>query len=290
MWPSLIENWPNEFLFYRQNLNKPEGFTMDEQKKMFTDRHGTLDDALASRIAYNILIRTEITSFACTPPTQIFVAKFLQYGNIFLCGLDFAYVDDKERFTDYQNVFGKWVKNEHPLNLQRDPPYVETSNGLKTDPLHLYYKKNFLSACRMSEGMIYTTDKGAITEIPYIDIDHVVKHQGKKIKPIDNGMRNRNYERYLATQNCFCIVYEHGMSFVEVQDPLRDIEGYCHEQNKRYICTSCNAAMTKSDYADGTGGECPNCKKKALRRANPIDVTANMKRVKALVDYVKETA
>jgi hypothetical protein len=124
MWPSLVKNWPNEMLFYRQNMGKPDAFGMNEQKIMYSARHGTLEEALVNKFAFEPKIKTELTMFACTPPAQLFVAQVLQYGNVFLTGMDFAYINNKIRFTNYtiegHNDDGSpiWEKHEHPLIIE----------------------------------------------------------------------------------------------------------------------------------------------------------------------------
>jgi predicted RNA-binding Zn-ribbon protein involved in translation (DUF1610 family) len=290
MWPSLVANWPNEFLFYRQNLGKPDSFGVNEQKIMYCERQGTLQDALDSRISFKPLINTELTMFACTPPAQLFVAQVLQYGAVFLTGMDFAYHGTKERFTNYEMTAGQWIRQErHLQDLQRE--YVQTNNGLKTDPLHLYYKKNFISACRLSMQRVFSTDKGAIlnSEIPYVDIDKVIATQGRSTKwDIPPNVRMSQYEKYLATLNCFVINFEKGAAFVEVQEPLRDLAGFMATRNREYTCTSCGAGIQAPNDNDHTGTACANCGKTTTQRINNCDVEANMKRFKSLIEYVKE--
>jgi len=334
MWPSLVSNWPNEFLFYRQNLGKPDSFGVNEQKIMFCERQGTLQDALDTKISFKPLINTELTMFACTPPTQLFVAQVLGYGAVYLTGMDFAYHGTKERFTNYtvgeresllpecregsynenteiiqQHGRGRWdlpqcdiidekqiikdkvwVKHTNILkDLERE--YVQTNNGLKTDPLHLYYKKNFISACRLSMQRVFTTDKGAITEIPYMSIDTVIKTQGRLTKyDITPNVRMSRYEKYLATLNCFVINFEQGAAFVEVQDPVRDTTGFMQSKNLQYICGGCGTGIQAADLNDHSGEKCSNCGSNNTKRVNPCDIEANSKRIKALVDYVKEIA
>lgn len=133
MWPSMVANWPNGMLFYRQNLGKPDSFGVNEQKIMFCQRNGTLQDALDSKISFQPLIQTELTMFACTPPAQLFVAQVLQYGAVYLVGMDFAYTYGKLRFTNYTaeeenieignappTIISKWVKHEYPYEINEN--------------------------------------------------------------------------------------------------------------------------------------------------------------------------
>jgi hypothetical protein len=287
MWPSLVENWPNEMLFYRQNMGRPDGFGVTQQKLMYSEQVGTLEDALESKMAFRPLIQTELTMFACTPPGQLFVAHVLQYGNVFLTGNDFCYHGEQERFTDWDKVDGEWVERKHILDPAKDN-YIITNTGHRTDPIHLYYKKNFISACRLSMQQVYTTDKGAITEIPYIDFDKVISGKGKKVPAIDPEVRKKNYERYLAGINCFVINLDSGSAFVEVQNPIQDLTGFMVQKNRSYKCQACGADAIAKDDNDHNGDKCSNCGRNGLKQSAKVDIQENLKRFNALVEYVKE--
>ena len=72
-----------------------------------------------------------------------------------------------------------WNKKECPLETvpaERGP--MITNNNIPSERIHVYYKKNFMSAWRLSGDTIYTTDHGAITEIPYTDLKKLIKKQG----------------------------------------------------------------------------------------------------------------
>jgi hypothetical protein len=47
------------------------------------------------------MVRTSFAIFACSPPLQLFAADKLGYGTAFLFGCDFAFPDNKERFTNW---------------------------------------------------------------------------------------------------------------------------------------------------------------------------------------------
>jgi DNA-directed RNA polymerase subunit RPC12/RpoP len=289
MWPSLVRNWPNEMLFYRQNVGIADAFGMYEQKVMYTEQQATLEDALQSRVALKPLIQTELTMFACTPPAQLFVANVLQYGPVYLMGMDFAYHGNKERFTNYtrETPDDEWVKHEHIL-----PPrdYVKTSNGLDTEPLHLYYKKNFVSALRMSMQQVFTTDHGALTEVPYVPVEKVIKAQGKASKwAIPPDTRKLVYDRYLAGIDCFAVEFENGISFVEVKNAETDITGFIKARNRTYRCTTCGANGTSHDDENHNGGKCDMCGQKTMKILNYGDIESNLKRIRSLVNYHKET-
>jgi DNA-directed RNA polymerase subunit RPC12/RpoP len=136
---------------------------------------------------------------------------------------------------------------------------------------------------------VFTTDKGAIVEVPYIPIDKVIETQGRSTKwDIPPNVRSSIYEKYLATLNCFVVNFEAGSAFVEVQDPMRDIGGFIQSKNRQYFCGNCKQEITANDDTDHTGEKCSRCGSNATKRINPADFEANMKRIKSLVDYVKE--
>lgn len=283
MWPSLIDNWPGEMLFYRQNLGKPEAFGVSTQKIMYSKQIGGLQEALESRMAFDPYIKTEMTMFACTPPGQLFSAQILQYGPVFLTGMDFAYHGDQERFTKYDiTERGEWAGYRSVLPERE---YVTTANGLRTDPLHLYYKKNFISACRLSMQRVFTTDKGAITEMPYIDMDKVIKTQGKKAPDIPPDLRAKNYERYLAKIGCYVLEFDKGYTFIEAEKPLVDLPNYMTQRNRTYRCTACGNTIVSTDDKRHDGEKCPNCHNNALSNPDKCDIEKNMARIKSLVSF-----
>lgn len=166
---------------------------------------------------------------------------------------------------------------------------VMTNSGHISEPLHLYYLKNMISACRLSMQRVFTTDKGAIQQLPFVDIDKVIATQGRSTKwDIPPSVRMSQYEKYLATLNCFVINFEKGAAFVEVQEPLRDLAGFMATRNREYTCTSCGAAIQAPNDNDHTGTACGNCGKTTTQRINNCDIEANMKRFKSLIEYVKE--
>jgi len=297
VWPSLFEKWPNQFLLYRQNMGDANAFAMNEQKLMYTDRKSSLQEALDGSFCLDPIIKTEVTMFACTPPAQLFVAQVLQYGAVFLAGLDFAYHDNQERFTNFKIVDGEWVGNK-PILPDPDNPRITTNNGLKTDQMHLYYKKNFISACRLSMQRVFSTDEGSITpnEIPYANIEKVVK-SGGKVKDITPDQRMWQYEKYLAKQDCFILEFERGYSFVEVVAPPDKLEGYQVRditqnlvmRNRYYRCTmrGCEQSFAVGDDKDHTGDNCPICGNKSIVRANYANIEKNVARVKKLLEAIK---
>jgi hypothetical protein len=264
-YPDIIANWPNEILLYLQNSGRVGSFYQDEQMKMYAWRDGDF-----RRSTFHFYIRTNITIFACSPPMQLFVGEMLGYDTFFLAGCDFAFHTDKDRFTEYtvksseiqyrqketkengEVVFSEpkriieWEKHEHKFDPNMEG-LVKTNNGLWTKEIHLYYKKNFISAWRLCEKTVYTTDHGAITEIPYHDIKAVIKKQGDFPKQSKFFIEDTS-ERYLESVGLFIIETNMGKAFVESAKPEFELPMYMKETMRRYICNTCGSKMTSNPY------------------------------------------
>jgi len=314
VWPDLLEKWPNEVLLFRQNLGRQDSYYATTQMHMYTERHGTREKA-----EFKILIRTEVTVFACSPPAQLFVADRLGYGTAFLAGVDFAYHSGKERFTNYTvskpeklivtgnasptTVEAEWDRHEHVFSPPADPPNVltgaqdeliRTNNGLWSARIHLFYKKNMISAWRLSGKNVYTTDHGAITEIPYMHIQKVVRFQGKKAKPRSTKWIHREADRYLASVGAYVIETEPdengniGCNFIESADPEREITAWITNMTRQFLCPGCGIVVAANDAEDHVGDTCPRCKEGKLKRRNDIDLVKNMARIKELMKWAEE--
>ena len=299
VWPDIIANWPNEILLYRQNVGRNDSFYATTQKRMYTHRVGDRDEP-----EFTLLIRTDIMQFACSPPAQMFCAAKLGYGPIFLSGVDFGFHSGKERFTGYTvkregstfDVAGnapavviptEWEEHEYPFDestVDKDT-MIQTNNGLWTAPIHLYYKKNLLSAWRLSLQNVYSTDHGIITpdEMPYADIEKVVKKQGRGFKPWTKSKIISTTERYLAGVGAFILVSENGINFVESANPEVELVAFMNGINRQYVCENCHYILGSNTDADQTGETCPVCKVGKIKRRNKIDIAANMKRINRLI-------
>ena len=325
VWPSLIHEWPNEILLYLENVGDPNSFYATTQRHQYTKRKGGRDWA-----EFSLLIRTDITLFACSPAAQMFAADRLGYGPIFLAGCDFAFVDGKARFTNYTikkqaqvvqtgnapdvEVPIEWEKHEHPFDdlgehalsktlLEAGTPargdesilalppdqtqLVETNSGVLSNQHMLYYKKNMISAWRLSLQNCWTTDHGAINEMPFMSAAKVIATQGKKAKPRKKDWIKKTAERYLATIDAWVTEGENnGLNFIESIDPEQDIGEYLLKMTRKYHCGNCNLQAFAEDPNDHTGDECPRCKKApGLVRSHDIDIDANMKRLRGLLKY-----
>lgn len=284
VWPDLIENWPNDILLYIESLGDPNSYYATTQKRMYThrtpDEKGSYRDSL-----FTYYIPTEITLFACSPPIQMFLADLLGYGNIFLAGIDFAFHETKERFTNY-TVSGTglngeylWEAHEHPFIEADHKNLITTNNGMKTEEIHLYYLKNFMTAWRLSHQQLYTTDHGALTQVPYVDIEKVIQKKGLNFPAQSNRFIEETTEKYLASVGAFVIETDAGVSFVEAHEPTKDLPEFMNNIFKAYTCQHCGVALQASDVIDHAGDECPQCKKEnALKHTHAIDREGQIKK------------
>jgi len=311
VWPTLIENWPNDMLLFRQNIGRQDSFYATTQKHMFTERTGFRNDP-----KFDLLIRTEITMLACTPPAQMFAADKLGYGNIFLVGADLGFVDNKDRFTNWTvkkegrtiepngnyapiELEPEWEANEHPFDKDEKkddgtPVYndlIVSNSGMLTSGYLLYYKKNVVSGWRLSKQQTWITSKEGILarEMPYVSMSKVIKTQGD-MAPYPENWIIKTSERYLASVGAFVIWHEEGpgLNFVECKDPEIDLHNYMVNARRQFVCPVCQLAMGAPDETDHAGEKCPRCKQGDFKRANEIDIDKNMKRIRGYLGWARE--
>jgi hypothetical protein len=290
IWPDVIANWPNEILLYIQNNGRRDSFYATTQKHMYSNREGKRE------AQFTFMIRTEMTVFACSPAMEMFVAGILDYGKIFLSGVDFGYVNGKERFTDYSIENGVWTAHPHPYEPAKpaqggtvcEP--LMSSNGIPTETIHVYYKKNMISAWRLSGQEVYTTDKGIITEIPYVPMKRVVKMQGAISTGLPEAKRMEKAiheaEKYLAGVGAFVLQSSHGLSFVESEKPDIDLPNYMNAMSARLRCRQCGAEGPMPADGKLEGFACPICGQKDVTKEVAVDIGMNMDRIRALLKEV----
>lgn len=309
VYPSLIENWPNEFILYLENMGDPNSFYSSTQKRMYTvreDQGKGIRDPL-----FRYIIRTSFALFACSPPLQLFAAEKLGYGTIFLCGCDFSYPDGKERFTEYTlkpeildkirkeemlpldpTLYGEdedwnsiWEKKESPLKDMDPKRIIMTSNGIPSERIHVYYKKNFMSAWRLANKTIYTTDKGALFEVPFADINKVIKKQGLKFNTQQEWFIRKITDKYLSTVGCYVLEGDSGKLFIESSNPIEELANHMKLVNQNYFCPSCKHLFRITDDIEHEKGECPSChsNEPGLVHNGKINIQENLERIKPLL-------
>lgn len=308
VYPDLIANWPNEMLLYIQNNGKSNSFYHDIQKKMYTRRE---DQGKGIREPiFRYYIKTELSIFACSPPLQLFAGDMLGYGTCFLLGGDFGFPGNKERFDEwiidpekrniidfkYPNGLDPNWKDKDPQwdwywkhNIHSDYVYRDTTmmsaNGILTERVHLYYKKNFISAWRLSGKKLYTADKGTITEIPYTSIEKIIKKQGLNYPDQSANMILKSTDEYLSKVDCYVIEGSNGGKvFLESMNPLEDVPRFIDNLNRQWVCPRCKNSMSSSDDEDYSQAQCLKCNNKGLIKSAPVDKESNIRRIKALID------
>jgi len=311
-YPNLIKNWPNDILLYLQNNGKNSSFYHDVQKKMYVKR--IVKEEGIRKPIFQYYIRTEISIFACSPPLQLFVADQLGYGTAFLCGCDFGFPGNKERFDEWtpnkeecKNHFGTnpisipkvwgindnrwvrlWKQNIHP-DYTSNINTIISKNKIPSERVHIYYKKNFISAWRMSNKTIYTTDHGTITEIPYTPIYKVISRQGLRYPVQSEKMIRKITDDYLSKVECFVIEGENGGKiFLESQKPIEDAIKLIDSINRQWECPICKNTMTATDDNDYSEYNCLKCGRKGLKKSAGINKEENLKRFEFLIRMNKE--
>jgi DNA-directed RNA polymerase subunit RPC12/RpoP len=314
--PDLIENWPNDILLYLENAGRPDSFYQDEQQKMYSWRDGdfrlsTFHFYIRTGItifacsppmelfAADILGYEKIFLAGCDFAFHSDKERFTSY-TIDLSRWDYNTlieksklvntnncIDNKEwdlfwdrfntTFNEEKPIIPNWIENKHPLD-PLDPALVKTNSGLLSAQIHLYYLKNLISAWRLCGKSLYTTDHGAMIQVPFHDIKAVIKYQGDF--PLqDKKVINAICDNYLASTGAYVIETNKGVSFVESADYKNDLPKFMSEVSKRYTCAVCKSKLTSNDDKIHDDEECPNCHMGKIFRDVIIDVDKNMERI-----------
>lgn len=284
IWPDLVKNWPGEIVLFMQDIGQNGTFYRDVERFMFCKRDGFRNESV-----FHTLIKSSVMQFACSPPCQLLIAGGLGYGNIFLAGCDFGFPGGKSRFTTWRidEETNDWKEEEYKY-IPTDSDIL-SNNGIPTQPVHLYYKKNFMSAWRLGCQKIWSLDKGIMPEVPAANIDEVIKHQGLNMPGgYDHGKIAKVTEKYLATVGAFIVVKEDGnLLFIETGNPAVDLPVYMDRILKQWKCDKCPVTGTSNDDVDHTGDKCVQCDG-TMVRAFPIDLDKNMERLTKLIKHAKE--
>lgn len=291
VWPTIMENWPNEVLLFSQSLLKGNSFYEKEMAQMYSVREQVEKDRGNRNYKFTPIIKTQMAIFACSPPLEMFAAQNLGYGKIYLIGVDFAYNTTKNRFTEWIPKDGHWIEEQHPYikkeqneKTPKSQQEVTTTNGLLTTVHHLFYKKNMLSAIRLSKQDVTVCGKGAITELPTIDIEKLIETQGNTgIKYKAEKMKD-DIDRYLGSVGAYVITTKkkgkENYIFIESELPEREVTMYILDLYQHYHCTECNVAIKANDYNTHNNNECPQCKKPALQQTYECDLEQHLKMIR----------
>ena len=312
VWPDLVQRWPNDILLYRQDMGQADSFYATAQNYMFANRTGGREES-----TFDLAIPTTLTLFSCSPPGQLFAGAVMGYGTVFLAGMDFGFGSGKHRFTMYtpkkqaepnlvdvgngppidlgtpaewDKEEALWTEPEDQTKVARDQDRTCISeDGVYTNQISIFYKRNFISAWRMSLKPMYTTDiNGSLQEVPFMDIGKVIATQGN-VKEWKPEQIKKVAERYLARANCWVIEdATGGCNFIESKQPEFELTNWIYKMRQQCICPTCNLGAVNETADPPESRQCPRCQRDHFVRRHDIDVRKNISRIWALMDYAKK--
>ena len=184
-------------------------------------------------------INTQIVMLGCAANAQLFVATLLGYSPIYLVGVDFGYPYGRSRFSKWNQIDGKWIEDPAiPLKdyTKPDNPPIETDSGVLSHEIHMFYKRNFMSAWRLELSQIINTGKNTLIETPYAPIETVIKQQGimgGDVRGFNKKQIIETTEKYLARQKTIVIKYKNsGIQFIEFSEGMHEVLPYLDKVQK----------------------------------------------------------
>ena len=239
-----VENkdaWPGKFGFFRK-MEPQTPFYANAQKMGYSD---IVRDVHPTSVTMHItaIIGTEIVMLGCVANAEIFVASLLGYNPIYLVGVDFGYPGGQDRFTKWTFTDGKWTETKSKMvedfDDQQKARLVMSDAGIQSEEIHMFYKRNFMSAWRLEKMQIITVEGGCVTETPQVSWETLLKRQGVMGGEI-KGFNKREIvlvsEQYLARQNTHVIAYQGGgIQFTEFGDGVKGVYPYLQELRRRGV-------------------------------------------------------
>jgi hypothetical protein len=230
----LVSMWPNRMGLFRK-MEPMTPFYGNSQKVGYSK----LEQKDAVTIRIDFLIPTEIVMLGCVVNAQIFLAELLGYSPIYLVGCDMGYPEGQGRFIRWDFKDGEWrVSNPGHFTIEQ-ANMLMSDNGVLTSYMMLFYKKNYMSALRLSKTpIINTSDKSIIkdTETPYIPFSEVLKKQGRIEAPWDIEKQHFIASAYMAAHHTFVIEFrDNAIQFTEFEKGALDIPEYINHLIKRGI-------------------------------------------------------
>lgn len=188
-----------------------------------------------------------------------------------------------------------WKRREHPYRapdtqegVREQDQVILSTNGLPTTQLGIFYKKNLISSIRLAKKTCYTCDRGALVEVPFMDIRRVVTHQGRKAKIRREKQIKLVTERYLARSGAFVIeTPDERCQFIESPNPEVELVQHIKKMNSLYTCEQCQLqAVDETGNGLPADQKCPRCGAGFKAKFN-IDLSANMNRIFGLLAWVR---
>ena len=233
-----IENkdaWPGKFGLYRK-MEPQTPFYGNAQKIGYSHIDRKIEPTQVT-LSISSYIGTEIVMLGCVANAQIFVATLLGYSTLYLAGVDFGCPGNIDRFTSWVWKDGAWVRiPPPPLDMDK---VVFADNGVPSQEIHMFYKRNFMSAWRLEKAQIINCGVNALHEVPYAPWETVLKQQGVMggaIKGLTKKEIIEVSERYMARQNTFVIQYQGGgIQFTEFAEGVVGVVPYLDKLVERGV-------------------------------------------------------
>ena len=227
--PRLREFWKGKKYYYR--IWEP---TVDFYSKMLPFAFNEVYVPGTPRKKYNMEMLAYSLPFGSQCVTALGHATYMGYDPIFFVGVNYCFKRDEKnyRFTSKYQEKGKWVIEEHPVNIV-DPP--ETSNDILVDfgddklahPIQLIYRNQTIRVVYLDAPQIFHTDRYTILpdEIPYIPIEDVIRQQGKGFEDMYKEPEEirRWAEVFLAERGMFLIPFQDTERFVKMENWEQDL-------------------------------------------------------------------
>lgn len=262
--PDLIRWWPGKISFFRK-LQPQQNFYGNEQKTGYSPL-GPIEEGRYQGNKSEPYIKSQIPMLACAMAAAVCIAKHIGYKQQIFVGGDFLAgrfaarrwsVDQKEWVDDppYE------IDLENPLD-----PIVETElDGLLSTTVQIFYAHQTVVSWRLTESNIVNAFPDGLLQnvLPYRPWEEILRRGNKGVKGYNLKQIHRASEEHLAKQNIFVLNVGDGIMPHEFKDPLHEIP-LALQQIKATL------------EAQGKGDQ--------------VDVEANMKRIKKLIDKVFDAA
>ena len=184
------------------------------------------------------MIPTTLYVYGCAASCQITMAALMGYNPLYLCGCDFGYPREQDRFRSYSKVDGKWVLSDPVKMRYVRHAKVKYRNGCMSDTFQAYYKQTFFNVWRLSLADIFRVGReGGLYEVPWVTHEELIKTQGNisRDKYISNKDKIDICERYLLKYGTYTFEYPNNqVEYVVFDNEERDLPRYIEMCNMAF--------------------------------------------------------
>lgn len=129
-------------------------------------------------------VNAAVLNAGCIANNLVQIAHHMQYDPLFLLGVDFGYLPDRERCTTYRvGEDGGWVAIPSP-NKPPDRKLHLSDNGMLTTEEQIEYKTALLAIWKLDFPQLFDCSEGIITELPKADFKEVAKTNGECVREL----------------------------------------------------------------------------------------------------------